>query len=222
MYDKAVPTGLDRERAACCGSKPRSTMRRVQGLPYPGGQARGDPCPGIRMRKGIADLHRRAEVSQAANDRYLQALASVDDTTPLGELAARLCQPAKRDGRRVRSLNPYAPADARLLEAIGRASSPSMASAIATCARCCSNAAAVKAEQRRQAAAVSRRLALLRAHRLIKKVPAHTDIISPPGPHHRNRADLRAKLQHRGTYKAGSVRKFTARAPRSLAGPGGW
>ena len=38
------------------------------------------------MRKGVADLHRRAEVSQAANDRYLQALASVDDTTSLGEL----------------------------------------------------------------------------------------------------------------------------------------
>ena len=33
------------------------------------------------MRKGIADLHRRAETSQAANDRYLRALASVQDTT---------------------------------------------------------------------------------------------------------------------------------------------
>ena len=52
-----------------------------------------------RMRKGIADLHRRAEVSQAANNRYLRALASVDDTTSLGELASRLCQPARRNGR---------------------------------------------------------------------------------------------------------------------------
>jgi hypothetical protein len=47
-----------------------------------------------RMRKGVADLHRRTEVSQAANNRYLQALASVDDTTAFGELAARLCRPA--------------------------------------------------------------------------------------------------------------------------------
>jgi len=31
------------------------------------------------MRKGIADLHRRAEVSQKTNERLLNALASVDD-----------------------------------------------------------------------------------------------------------------------------------------------
>jgi hypothetical protein len=73
-----------------------------------------------RMRKGIADLHRRTQVSQAANDRYLRAIASVEDTTTLGELAARLCQPAKRNGRRVRPLNPYAPADATLIETISR------------------------------------------------------------------------------------------------------
>jgi hypothetical protein len=51
-----------------------------------------------RMRKGIADLPRRAETSQAANNRYLRALASVDDTTPLARLTARLCQPLKRHG----------------------------------------------------------------------------------------------------------------------------
>jgi hypothetical protein len=70
------------------------------------------------MRKGVADLHRRAEVSQAANDRYLQALASVEDTTSLGELAARLCRPVRYQGRRVRAINPHAPDDAALLEAI--------------------------------------------------------------------------------------------------------
>ena len=32
-----------------------------------------------------------------ANDRYLQALASVDNTTSLGELTARLCRPRKRN-----------------------------------------------------------------------------------------------------------------------------
>ena len=71
-----------------------------------------------RMRKGIADLHRRAEVSQAANDRYLCALASVEETTSVGGLATRLCQPVRRNGRRARPLNPYAPDDAKLLDAI--------------------------------------------------------------------------------------------------------
>ena len=31
-----------------------------------------------KMRKGVADLHRRAEVSQRANERYLEALAAVN------------------------------------------------------------------------------------------------------------------------------------------------
>jgi hypothetical protein len=55
------------------------------------------------MRKGIADLHRRAEVGQAATQRYLQALAAVHDATPLRQLAEPLCQPAVEPVRRRRS-----------------------------------------------------------------------------------------------------------------------
>jgi hypothetical protein len=124
-----------------------------------------------RMRRGIADLHRRAQVSQAANDRYLDALASVADTTSLGELAARLCQPVRRNGRRVRALNPYAPADAKLLEAISRGEltlngfrNRDLRTLLFD------DQAASPQEHRRRAAAVSRKLALLRAHRLIRKV----------------------------------------------------
>jgi len=51
------------------------------------------------MRKGIADLHRPPHISQAANGRYLGAIASVEDTTSPDELTARPCQPAKRNGR---------------------------------------------------------------------------------------------------------------------------
>ena len=126
------------------------------------------------MRKGIADLHRRTDVSQAANDRYLQALASVENTTSLGELTARLCRPAKRKGRRVRALNPHAPADAALIEALGRAEfcinglrNRDLRQLLFT------RASVSKTEQRRHAAVVSRKLALLRAHHLIRKVP-HT------------------------------------------------
>jgi hypothetical protein len=45
------------------------------------------------LRLGIADLHRRGEVCQAANERYLEALAAVHDTTPLRQLAEPLCRP---------------------------------------------------------------------------------------------------------------------------------
>ena len=123
------------------------------------------------MRKGIADLHRRAEVSQAANDRYANALASVDDTRSVGELAAKLCQPVKHNGRRARPLNPYNPDDAKLLDTISRGEftingfrnrdlRPWLFDDETTS----------RQEQRRHAAAVTRKLAMLRAHRLIRKV----------------------------------------------------
>src|ERR1039457_6998514 len=54
----------------------------------------------LAMRKGIADLHRRAEVSEAANERYWNALASIDDSATVEELVRRLEQPVKWKGVR--------------------------------------------------------------------------------------------------------------------------
>ena len=52
------------------------------------------------LRKGVADLPRRAEVSQAANGRYLGALTAVHDATPLRQLVEPLCRPAAAPCRR--------------------------------------------------------------------------------------------------------------------------
>jgi len=52
-----------------------------------------------KLRRGVADLHRRAQVSQAANERYLDALASVDDTTTLEERVQRVTVPAAWQGK---------------------------------------------------------------------------------------------------------------------------
>lgn len=125
-----------------------------------------------RMRKGVADLHRRAEVSQAANDRYLEALASVEDTASLGELAARLCRPVRYQGRRVRAINPYASGDAALLTAISRGEF-TLNGLRNRDIRALLFPKPVRddVEQKRQAAAISRKLRLLRAHGLIRKVP---------------------------------------------------
>jgi hypothetical protein len=127
-----------------------------------------------RMRKGVADLHRRAEVSRAANGRYLDAMASVDDTASLGELTARLCRPARQKGRRVRALNPHAPGDAAMLAAVSRGEFTLNGFRNRDLrALLFSKAPRSKSEHTRQAAAVSRKLVLLRAHHLIRKVP-HT------------------------------------------------
>ena len=78
------------------------------------------PLMWLPMRRGIADLHRRAEVSQGVNERYLNALASTDDTTRLKELLAPLERPVIRDGKRSRALRPFDDQDRLLLEAISR------------------------------------------------------------------------------------------------------
>ena len=72
------------------------------------------------LRKGVADVPRRAQICDAANKRYLDALASVDPTTPLGQLTDAICRPAMCNGRRVRALQPWSPEDAKLLAAVNR------------------------------------------------------------------------------------------------------
>lgn len=93
----------------------------------------GDPSAVLAwrpLRPGIADLHRRAEIGRAS-ERYLDALASVDQDTTLEEVLRRLGQPQYWHGRRVRALSPFAPCDRQLVQVV--ASSLSTACAIATC-----------------------------------------------------------------------------------------
>jgi hypothetical protein len=70
------------------------------------------------LRKGVADLYRQAQVSQRANDRLAESLATVQETTPLGKLLEPLGQPVFQDGKRTRALNPLAGPDAHLLRTV--------------------------------------------------------------------------------------------------------
>ncbi len=76
------------------------------------------------MRKGIADLHRRAVVSQKANGRLLNALAKVDDSRSVEELTSGIQRPTTYSGRAVRGLRPWSE-DKDLLTAINHAGEPS-------------------------------------------------------------------------------------------------
>ena len=124
------------------------------------------------LRKGVADLHRRCELSQAANERYLEALAVVDSPTPLAELSGPLCQRRQEGGRRYRALNPLGDEDARLLGFVGRGAHLIAGFRNRDARQELYGAApADRCERRRQSGRVSRLLGLLRAHGLIKKVP---------------------------------------------------
>jgi hypothetical protein len=173
MYDKATRPIDPREGAILRVEATVNDASGFRSYRTPEGKPEA-PLGWHCMRKGIADLHRRAEVSQAANDRYLQAQASVDDTTSLGELTAGLCRPTRRRGRRMRALNPHAPADAALLAAIGRGEFTLNGFRNRDLRQLLFTGTPVpKSEQRCRAAAISRKLTLLRAHHLIRKVP-HT------------------------------------------------
>jgi hypothetical protein len=66
------------------------------------------------LRKGVVDLPRRANISQAANIRYLAALAAVDVQTPLGQVADAVSHSVTWQGQRARGLQPLTGDDARL------------------------------------------------------------------------------------------------------------
>ena len=123
----------------------------------------------------MADIHRRAQVSQTANERYLEGLATVEHTQPLQDLleplGRRVTEPGN-GGRKLRGLTPLVGPDATLLEAVGRPEFmvnglrnrdlvTALAGPLATDAT----------ERKRRSARVSRQLRLLRAHGLLRKMP---------------------------------------------------
>jgi hypothetical protein len=126
------------------------------------------------LRKGIADLHRLAQVSQQANDRYVEAMAGVDLSLRVGEVGQELARRVKWKGRPVRGLNPLAQSDVDLLEAVNQGQFVLSGFRNADIREALyGQAPADRREHRRQSAAVTRKLRLLRAHGLIHKV-AHT------------------------------------------------
>jgi len=136
------------------------------------------------LRKTVVDLRRRAQVCQASNDRYLDAMAAAEASTPLSELAQPVCKPVTWKGKRARAINPLNHEDAALLEAVSRGEfslngfrNRDLRPLLYT-----AKTRPGPQEIRRQSAAITRKLRLLRAHRLIRKVPhTHRYVVSPTG-----------------------------------------
>jgi hypothetical protein len=128
-----------------------------------------------RMRKSIADLPRRAHLSQAANERYLDALAAVSDDATLSELTKDICRPVMYQGKRFRSLRLWEPNDLKLFETVTKGEflitgfrNRDIAQILfpEACASAC--------DKKKISAAVSYRLRILRAHGIIAKTQ-HTN-----------------------------------------------
>lgn len=152
-----------------------NNTRELKVLRRKAGQTRGK-VSWQRMRKGVADLKRRAEVSQASNERYLEAMAAVEETTLLGKLTEGVCRRVKWKGQQVRALNPLEAQDAKLLAAVGRGEfvlngfrNRDLQDLLY------GSPAKDDQEKRRRSGAVTRKLRLLRAHGVVHKV-SHTHL----------------------------------------------
>lgn len=165
-YDKAYTEGGSILRA-------ETTINRVR-MFHVYRPKEGDPKGPLAwrvMRRGVADLYRRAELSQKATARYLDALASLDDSARLQELTERLERPTRWKQQRVRGLRVMG-ADQDLLQVISRGEfnlhgfrnrdlQPYLYQSPCRGPQ----------ESRRRSATMGRKLRLLRAHGLIEKLP---------------------------------------------------
>jgi hypothetical protein len=136
-----------------------------------------------RMRKGVADLPRRAEVSEASSRRYLEAVAAVQTPLPLKTLTDKLSRPVKWKGGPVRGLNLLGPDDAALLSAAGGGQFLINGFRNRDLKDLLFGKPAVDAaEGRRRSGQITRKLRMLRAHGLIRKVPrTHRYMVSEKG-----------------------------------------
>jgi hypothetical protein len=131
------------------------------------------------LRRGVVDMPHRATVGQQANERYLEALASLPETRTIKELAEpltrRVPEPRSKSGdsgRHLRGLNPLADADASLLTIISKPDwmiqglrNRDLVAALHK------TATEDPRERRRRSNRATRLLRLLRAHGLLEKIP---------------------------------------------------
>jgi hypothetical protein len=167
-YDKAYTQMGSTLRAEMTMQDPEGfkVYRRPEGKP-------AEPQRWYRLRKGVADLHRRAEICQKVNERYLNALAAVDTDTTLEELIAAIQRPVVRQQKRSRALQPFSEPDVTLLQTISQGEFLIHGLRNADLQKAL-YALPAKGEQeaRQRSAAMSRKLRLLRAHGLIHKIGA--------------------------------------------------
>ena len=123
------------------------------------------------LRKGVADIPLRAQVSQEVNNRLMDELSTFTDKTPVSELLTPHIRSRTKNGRRVRALD-ISGKDCELLQAI---SDPAFTvSGITNAAlrkKLCCTAWGAGRTDRQLSARVSRHLRLLRDHGLIRKMP---------------------------------------------------
>jgi hypothetical protein len=148
----------------------------------------------LPMRKGLADIARRVEVSRAANQRYLEALAVVNEPAPTKEVLDPLTRPVIKQGRPYRPLRPIAPDEADLFQAVLRGEHLLNGFRNRDIRELMTAGVKLNSKQGRAITTrITRSLGLLRAHGLIRKVARTTRYRITPKGHHTMTTALRLR-----------------------------
>jgi hypothetical protein len=125
----------------------------------------------IPMRKGIADIYRLVEVSRAANARYLEALSVVGDEQPSHRVLDPVMRPVHQNGCRYRALRPIGIDDAKLFRSVQHGKFLVLGFRNADLRKLIYPDAVSVSDRRRAMGQTGRRIRLLQAHGLLRKVP---------------------------------------------------
>lgn len=123
------------------------------------------------MNKGVSNLPDYQRHAKAANERYLNALAVVDNPSPAYEQVEKLTQSQVHKGRRYAGFNPARRDDVRLFEAVMSGDHLLKGFKNADIRELLWGACRERKQQTRQANAVTRLLKRLHVRRLIAKIP---------------------------------------------------
>jgi hypothetical protein len=129
------------------------------------------PATWQKMRKGVSDLHRRAEVSQSSNERYLDHLASANISATLKETAGDICKRIRKDGKSHRALNPWNKEDYQTLQFLALGENQLNGFVNKELREALYGKSRDDIQRKKQSGQATRRIRLLRAHGLIRKVP---------------------------------------------------
>jgi hypothetical protein len=131
------------------------------------------PATWQRMRKGINDLHRRCQISQNSNERYLDAISAAQVKQTLLDVARDVCNRTTRNARPVRALNPWDDQDFKLLTFLAKGEWKLNGFRNAQLCQWLNPQykSLEKPERRRLSAKATRLIGMLRAHGLIRKIP---------------------------------------------------
>jgi len=134
-------------------------------------QDKSEPKKLMKMRKGVADTAARVEISKNIINRFIENIATVEEKTRLGELLGSVDKPVAQNGKKVRALDVFGK-DKEFLQAI---SDPALNVNGITNKELRIMLAgtpwAKNMTDKQLSGRVTRHLALLRKHGLIRKLP---------------------------------------------------